>query len=89
MEYTVEYTIDKEKHPLTAEMDIMKNRLIGKTSEILLITKLLSYHKNIKISGSRCNSPFLYFESFLPPYIELIAESHTNFLFFCFKSNIH
>jgi hypothetical protein len=89
MEYTIEYIINRERHSLAAEIDVVKNRFIKKISEILLITELLFCHKNIRISKFRNNSFFLYFESFLPPYIELIAESHINFLFFYFKLSIH
>jgi hypothetical protein len=67
----------------------MKNRFIGKISEILLITELLFCYKNIKILGSRSSSFFLYSENFLPPYIELIAEFYINFLFFYFKLSIY
>jgi hypothetical protein len=89
MECTIEYIINKKKHPLAAEMNVVKNRFIKKISEILSITELLSCHKNIRISESRSSSPFLYFENFLPPYIKLIAEFYINSLFFYFKSSIH
>jgi hypothetical protein len=89
MECTVKYIINKKEHPLAAEINIIENKFIKKTSEILPITELLSCHKNIKISEFRNNSLFLYSESFLPPYTELITEFYTNFLFFYFKLNIH
>jgi hypothetical protein len=89
MECTIEHIIDKRGHPLAAEIDVVKNRFIGKSSEILLITELLFCHKNIRILESWSSSLFLYFESFLPPYTELIAESYINSLFFCFKLNIY
>jgi hypothetical protein len=89
IECTVEYIINKKKHPLAAEIDVVENRFIRKASEILLITELLFYHRNIKILGSRNNSFFLYSESFLPPYIKLIAEFYINSLFFYFKLNIY
>jgi hypothetical protein len=82
MECTVEHIIDRGGYPLAAEMGIMENRFIGKVSEALLITELLFCHKNIKILEFRGSSSFLYFESFLPPYIKLIAEFHINSLFF-------
>jgi hypothetical protein len=89
MECRVEYIIDKGEHPLTAEMDIIKNRFIRKISEILPITELLFCYRNIRISEFRSNSLFLYSESFFPPHTKLIAEFYINFLFFCFKLSIH
>jgi hypothetical protein len=89
MECTIKYIINKGKHPLAAEVDIVENKFIMKAFETLLITELLSCHKNIKILEFLGSSPFSYSENFLPPHIELIAESYINSLFFCFKSNIH
>jgi hypothetical protein len=89
MECTVKYIIDKGRHPLTAEINIVENRFIGKISEILSITELLFCYKNIRISEFRDNSFFLYSESFLPSHIKLIAEFYINSLFFCFKLSIH
>jgi hypothetical protein len=89
MKCTVEYFINKGGYPLTAEVDIVESKFIGKASEILLITKLLFCHRNIRILEFRNSSLFLYSESFLPPYIKLIIESYINSLFFYFKSSIH
>jgi hypothetical protein len=89
MECTIEYIINRGGHPLAAEIDIMKSKFIKKASEILSITKLLFCHKNIRISEFRNSSFFLYFESFLPPYTELITESYINSLFFYFKLNVY